>query len=204
MEGKQTRSGKDPPPAPEKSKGTTICNGCKKGFKSLVQHLRRNKECQNDYGEAFEEILAESRSQSKRNFQDKNQTQLNQKECRCCKRKFVSLVQHIRQTKKCKENYGPELEKMTQESNKSSKKRHYQANASQIIEKQAKKMKEDVDYAMKRHLYFENYNNTHNIEKREKMRKLRQTRTEKRSMEDRVLHFKRQIATGILTIFLLK
>ena len=30
------------------------------------------------------------------------------KECRYCKKAFVSLLQHIKKAKKCKENYGSE------------------------------------------------------------------------------------------------
>ena len=203
MDGRQTRSGKDPP-NPKKSTNTTICNSCNRNFKSLVQHLRQNKDCQNVCGKSFEDILAESRKESKRNFRDKTETEKDhlKKECRCCKRTFVSLMKHINQSKKCKENYGSELEKMTEESRKSSKRKHYQENKKEINAKRTKtekdKMMKDVNYAKKKCDYFKMYNDARKIENTEKMRNLRQRRKENRSVEDRVQHFKRQISSGIL------
>ena len=85
---------------PAKPANKNDCKNCKKSFKSLKQHLRRNQDCQHVYGKAFEEMLAESSGEIR-------DTTLK-KECRCCKKAFVSLLKHIKQVKKCKENYGSE------------------------------------------------------------------------------------------------
>ena len=76
------------------------CKNCKKSFKSLKQHLRQNLDCQHVYGQAFEEMVPESRGKI-------GDTALK-KECRYCKKAFVSLLQHIKKAKKCKENYASE------------------------------------------------------------------------------------------------
>ena len=84
---------------------------------------------------------------------------------------------------------------MTEESKIIKNKKYYTKNPKQIIANHKKKM-EDVNYAEKIHQYHSNYNEVWRIEKMEKMRNLRQKNKEKRSMEDRILHFKRQIASG--------
>ena len=86
--------------SPAKPTNKNDCKNCKKSFKSLKQHLRQKQDCQNVYGKAFEEMLAESSGEIR-------DTTLK-KECRCCKKAFVSLLKHIKQVKKCKENYGSE------------------------------------------------------------------------------------------------
>ena len=86
--------------SPAKPTNKNDCKNCKKSFKSLKQHLRQKQDCQNVYGKAFEEILAESSVEIR-------DTTLK-KECRCCKKAFVSLLKHIHKAKKCKENYGSE------------------------------------------------------------------------------------------------
>ena len=86
--------------SPAKPTNKNDCKNCKKSFKSLKQHLRQKQDCQNAYGKAFDEMLAESSGEIR-------DTTLK-KECRCCKKAFVSLLKHIKQVKKCKENYGSE------------------------------------------------------------------------------------------------
>ena len=88
---------------------------------------------------------------------------------------------------------------MTQESKVIKNKKYYTKNTKKIIKNVTanhKKKMEDVNYAERIRQYHSNYNEVHRIEKMEKMRNLRQTNKEKRSMEDRILHFKRQIASG--------
>ena len=84
---------------------------------------------------------------------------------------------------------------MTEESKVIKNKKYYAKNAKQIIANHRKKM-EDVNHAERIRQYHTNYNEAHRIEKMEKMRNLRQKNKEKRSMEDRILHFKRTIASG--------
>ena len=90
---------------------------------------------------------------------------------------------------------------MSEESKVIKNKKYYTKNAKQIIANHRKKM-EDVNYAERIRQYHSNYNDVHRIEKMEKMRNLRQARKENRSMEDRVLHFKRQILSGKYKLFL--
>ena len=88
---------------------------------------------------------------------------------------------------------------MTEESKVIKNKKYYTKNAKQIIRNVTanhRKKMEDVNYAERIRQYHSNYNDVHRIEKMEKMRNLRQTNKGKRSMEDRILHFKRQIASG--------
>ena len=88
---------------------------------------------------------------------------------------------------------------MTQESKVIKNKKYYTKNAKQIIKNvitNHKKKMQDVNHVEKIRQYHNNYNEVHRIELMERMRKLRQTNKEKRSMEDRILHFKRQIASG--------
>ena len=86
--------------SPTKLVSKNDCKNCNKSFKSLKQHLRRNQDCQNVYGKASEEMVAESRGQIG--------DTAPKKECRCCKKAFVSLLKHIHRAKKCKEIYGSE------------------------------------------------------------------------------------------------
>ena len=88
---------------------------------------------------------------------------------------------------------------MTEESKVIKNKKYYTKNAKQLNKKRIanhRKKMEEVNYAERIGQYHRNYNDVHRIEKMEKMRNLRQTNKEKRSMEDRILHFKRQIASG--------
>ena len=90
---------------------------------------------------------------------------------------------------------------MTEESKVIKNKKHYTKNAKQIIKNviaNRRKKMEDLNYAERILQYNTNYNEVHRIEKMEKMRNLRQKNKEKRSMEERILHFKRQIASGKL------
>lgn len=81
------------PKSPAKAANKNDCKHCKKSFKSMIQHLRKNKDCQLVYDEMVAKPKGEAGDPMK-------------KECRCCKKAFVSLLKHIHKAKKCKENYG--------------------------------------------------------------------------------------------------
>ena len=88
---------------------------------------------------------------------------------------------------------------MTEESKVIKNKKYYTKNAKQLNKKRIanhRKKMEEVNYTERIRQYHRNYNDVHRIEKMEKLRNLRQKNKEKRSMEDRILHFKRQIASG--------
>ena len=95
---------------------------------------------------------------------------------------------------------------MTEESKVIKNKKYYTKNTKKIIKNVTanhKKKMEDVNYAERIRQYHSNYNEVHRIEKMEKMRNLRQTNKEKRSMEDRISYFKRQIASGKYSMILI-
>ena len=170
-------------------------------WNTIVPHITKAKNCKTYYSDAEIEAIREKSKQiqrGKKNEKANIETTSGakkvkiKKQCKICKRYFVSLLKHLNQAETCKSEYGKDYKNLKSGIDKERKMAKSQANA--------KHYKDNVEVLSQAHVkYYNDKKEVVNEQKRLRYsihKKEINERKKKKKPEERIKAFKRDIIHG--------